>query len=304
MTEYLSQSAYGLKFDGLEPGSDPFNRKWREITASDSGFVLDQRDFISKIHYQPQISRLKADGVDLSHRGIAVQEALWSTSIQYRNMTKGIFEGALREKFGENYRADLNNISDKDIVSVVQDYKFEHVGNHFHSSKPIVQKNVHDRIPQEKQDLIALAEGRTLNYSDISHLLTSKTLSSEQPQKIHEGHGSFRVNEIASNNTFERGTGQAASQVHGNDIQSRSDYARGGREYQTSEQNMVHRPERVLPASEAFLREGSHGHYVSDVQNRLNALNYTGLDGRELAADGRFGLRHGMAWKSSRGRMV
>ena len=32
--------------------------------------------------------------------------------------------------------------------------------------------------------------------------------------------------------------------------------------------------------SEPVLGKGSHGHYVSDVQNRLNALNYTGPDGR------------------------
>ncbi|MBA5727819.1 peptidoglycan-binding protein [Bombella mellum] len=38
-----------------------------------------------------------------------------------------------------------------------------------------------------------------------------------------------------------------------------------------------------------LLREGSHGDRVSDVQHELNALHYTGRDGRELSVDGKFG---------------
>lgn len=38
-----------------------------------------------------------------------------------------------------------------------------------------------------------------------------------------------------------------------------------------------------------LLKEGSHGDRVSDVQHELNALHYTGRDGRELSVDGKFG---------------
>ena len=79
--EYLSQSSYGPRFDGLEPATTPFNARWKDVAHSDANFGPDQRDFIARTHFQPRVDELKADGVDLSRRGMAVQEALWSTSV-------------------------------------------------------------------------------------------------------------------------------------------------------------------------------------------------------------------------------
>lgn len=84
VTEYLKWSkSYGPQFEGLEPATVSFNEKWQEVAKSDPKFVLDQRDFIKETHYEPQLDKLKEKGIDLSDRGIAVQESLWSTSVQY-----------------------------------------------------------------------------------------------------------------------------------------------------------------------------------------------------------------------------
>lgn len=35
-------------------------------------------------------------GIDLSQRGAAVQDMLWFTSVQFRGLTRGIVQGALK----------------------------------------------------------------------------------------------------------------------------------------------------------------------------------------------------------------
>ena len=162
--EYLGQSSYGRKFKGLTPATTPFNNRWSDVALSDANFGPDQRDFIAKSHFQPRIDELKANGIDLYQRGMAVQEALWSTSVQYRGLTQQVFEGALQERFGPNYRVNLDRLTDKDVVSAVQDYKLDHVDQNFHSSSALVRESIRDRIKHEKQDLVGLAEGRTPDY--------------------------------------------------------------------------------------------------------------------------------------------
>ncbi len=166
--EYLGQSSYGQKFEGLTPATTPFNNRWTDVAHSDANFGPDQRDFIARSHFQPRIDELKADGIDLSQRGMAVREALWSTSVQYRGLARQVFEGALQGRFGTNYQANLDRLSDKDIVSAIQDYKLDHVDQSFHSSSALVRDSIRDRITHEKQDLVSLAEGRTPDYGHAS----------------------------------------------------------------------------------------------------------------------------------------
>jgi len=155
--EYLQQSRYGEQFAGLTPTTPAFNAKWKELARSDPGFAADQHDYIHRSHYQAERDRLKARGIDLSDRGPAVQDALWSTAVQLRALTPGIVEKGLRQKFGPDYV--LERLSDRDIVEAIQDYKIEHTRRLFRSS-PEAWPGLLDRARHEKQDLVALAEGR------------------------------------------------------------------------------------------------------------------------------------------------
>ncbi|MFC6838728.1 hypothetical protein ACFQGW_01230 [Xanthomonas theicola] len=67
------------------------------MANDDSAFSQDQHDFIRRTHYDPQVSRLAAAGLDLSDRGPSVQDALWSTSVQFRDLIPGIFQRGLSE---------------------------------------------------------------------------------------------------------------------------------------------------------------------------------------------------------------
>ncbi|MCD9030243.1 peptidoglycan-binding protein [Luteimonas sp. Y-2-2-4F] len=157
LQEFLDQSPYGAQFRGLTPTSDEFNAKWRELANTDPQFAGAQHEFIKNTHYDVQVRTLNQGGLDLSDRGPAVQDALWSTSVQYRDLTPGIFQNGLRAKFGEDY--DLARLSDREIVEAIQDYKHANTERLFRSS-PELWDSLRQRALAEKADLVELAEGR------------------------------------------------------------------------------------------------------------------------------------------------
>jgi len=154
LDEYLRQSRYGKQFLGLTPATPEFDAKWRELARNDPNFAKDQHDFIGKSHYSEQIKCLRAQGIDLSGRGRAVQDVIWSTSVQFRGLTSKIVSRGLADKFGEGF--DLSKLADSDIVRAVQDYKITHNASLFKSS-PSWQPGLLKRANVEKAALLELA---------------------------------------------------------------------------------------------------------------------------------------------------
>lgn len=152
--EYLDQSRYGPRFQGLQPGSRAFTAKWKQLARDDAGFADDQHDFVRDKYYTVQRDALGARGIDLRARGRAVQDALWSTAVQYRALTPGIFENALQGAFGPDF--ELSRLSDEQIVAAVQDYKAAHVRTLFASS-PRLWDSLGKRARSEKASLVTLA---------------------------------------------------------------------------------------------------------------------------------------------------
>lgn len=180
LREYLQQSTYGAQFDGLAPVTPQFDAKWRDLAHTDPGFGQDQHDFIGRSHYGAQVAALKADGLDLSNRGMAVQDAVWSTAVQFRNLTPGIFNKGLSEKFGDHY--DLAKLSDKDIVDAVQDYKSAHVATLF-SHSPDLHDALKTRFTNEKAALERLADADAVlkaNGVSVAHPSVQRALDSAQ----------------------------------------------------------------------------------------------------------------------------
>lgn len=166
LDEYLKQSAYKDDFKNVTPNTKAFNDEWRTLARTKPGFAHDQQNFIKKTHYDKQLSRLKADGLDLSDRGHTVQEAIWSTSVQYGNLTTRVFEHGIADKFGKDYK--LSELTDKDIVVAVQDYKITHIETDFASS-PQLWGKLRTRAQNEKADLVALADGKPLPEHSHGH---------------------------------------------------------------------------------------------------------------------------------------
>ena len=168
LAEYVGQSAkYGAEFKGLEPASAAFDAKWKEVAARDpQGFSTDQHTFIKKEFFDVQNEALKGRGVDLDDRGRAVQDMLWSTSVQFRNLTPNVVANGLKDKFGEDYQ--LSKLTDEQIVGAVQDYKLKKNDSLF-SGSPDLWPGLRERAKNEKTELTELArDEQTLKKAGVS----------------------------------------------------------------------------------------------------------------------------------------
>ena len=155
LQKFLKESPYGKEFEGLTPGTAEFNAKWKQIAKTDAGFGTAQHDFIKRTHFDPAMQRMKDAGIDLSGRGKAVQDAVWSTAVQFgagngKSGASGMFAKALKGR-------DLSQMSDADIVSAIQDYKIENNNRLFRSSSASVRAGTMNRAHQEKAHLLQLA---------------------------------------------------------------------------------------------------------------------------------------------------
>ena len=148
LQRYLAGSPYAAQFAGLAPGSAAFDAKWKALAASDPAFAASQHDFMQRTHVDPLANRLKSAGMDLSGRGQAVQEMLWSTATQFGPGTD-VVKRALSGM-------DLSSASDAAIITAVQDYKAANNATLFRSS-PQLQPSLLNRAVSEKSALLALA---------------------------------------------------------------------------------------------------------------------------------------------------
>ncbi|UYB52861.1 peptidoglycan-binding protein [Xanthomonas sp. AM6] len=202
---FVKDSKYADDFAGLKPGSAEFSAKWKELAKTDDSFAQEQHDYIKRTHYDKLVDRLQDKGMDLSGRGPAVQDALWSTAVQYgpgsdkKPGGSGVFLKGIEEKFGKDY--DLSKLSDKDIVGAVQDYKAEHVKELF----PRVEKqktldSLKNRAENEKADLLELADpskkiGKPSEQSGTHHDRAAPDKSRSNSPHAENGDGVLKRNE-------------------------------------------------------------------------------------------------------------
>jgi len=148
LQDFLKISGYESQFS--DPiGSPGFDQRWRELARNDPNFGEAQHKVIVATHFQPQMDKLASGGIDLSDRGRMVDEAVFSTSTQYGPRSSVIGQALA----GHN----VSELSDLQIVTLIQDYKASRVRSHFASSSPAVQASVARRIQNEKAVLQALA---------------------------------------------------------------------------------------------------------------------------------------------------
>lgn len=146
---FIDGSKYKQNFAGLVPGTPAFDAKWKEVAARDpKGFEDAQRQFIVDNNYTPTLNSLRKDGIDLTNRGPAVQEMVFSTSTQYGSGR--VIKRALAGK-------DIASMTDAEIVAAVQDDKIKNVDRDFKSSSQNIRNGVKKRAEREKSRLVELA---------------------------------------------------------------------------------------------------------------------------------------------------
>ena len=170
----------GAEFARLTPGSEAFSRQWvAKAEADPQGFHAAQHAFIQSTYYDRQVKRLQDVGIDLSDRGPAVQDMLWSTAVQFQNRTRSIVNGALQGQ-------ELSTLSDVDIVSKVQDYKRDH-NNRLFASSPKLWPGLLARAANEKSDLVELAReyGGDLAPADVAKAAPGTSADALQQASSH-----------------------------------------------------------------------------------------------------------------------
>ena len=148
LKDFVRNGKYAKDFEGLELKSSEFDAKWKELAKNDPAFAKAQHDYIAATHYQPQVETLQKAGLDLSSRGPAVQDAIWSVGVQYGGETN-LIKNALKGK-------DVSKMSDADIVTAIQDHRRDTVETRFKSSSQDTRNNIRKRAEREKSRLLAL----------------------------------------------------------------------------------------------------------------------------------------------------
>ena len=155
---------YAQQFQGLTPGTEAFNNAYKNVVSSDkSGFEAAQQAYISRTHYAPMAQKLKDNtGLDVSQRGRALQEQVFSTSVQYGANSK-VLQKALAGLTPEQ----IKGMSDEQLTQKITDYKKATVGQYFSKSSAEVQASVANRFGNEQKDYNAiLADAKLNNATD------------------------------------------------------------------------------------------------------------------------------------------
>lgn len=148
LKDYLAASKFSSKFSGLEPATAAFDNMWKSLASSNpKEFKQDQHDFVQAKYYDVMIASLKRKGLDLSGFGPGVNDLVWSTAVQLGPNRTSVFTDPLQGK------AEL---TDRDIVELVSNYKIKNVNTYFKSSSSNIQASVKTRWENEKTDLLKL----------------------------------------------------------------------------------------------------------------------------------------------------
>jgi hypothetical protein len=146
--QFLNNSKFKDKFAGLEPATAAFDAKWVEIANTfKADFNKEQHDYIQKKYYNVAIANLQRQGLDMVKYGPAVQDLVWSGAVQFGPANTSAFTEALRGK---------STLTDKDIVTLVSEWKINNVTSLFKSSSADIQAGVKSRYQSEKQALLSL----------------------------------------------------------------------------------------------------------------------------------------------------
>ena len=148
--QYLSNSKFKDKFTGLVPATAEFDTMWKQVASSNTAeFREDQHDYVKRKYYNVMVSNLQRAGFDLTSYGPGVQDLIWSTAVQFGPARVKIFSEPLKNK---------SELSEKDIITLVSDYKINNVDEFFKSSAPNIRAGIKSRYQSEKQALLAMVK--------------------------------------------------------------------------------------------------------------------------------------------------
>lgn len=173
VNNYLKQSKYGSEFAGLKPATPAFDSKWKEVANREgSAFLADQHKYIERNYYQPAVNKLPSE---ITSRGAAVHEAIWSMSVQLGP------QGAVN-KIDSAVGKPSSGVSDQALIKQIYDSRISTIQSDFKSS-PENWDGLRNRFSSESSALINLAN----NYSNGSANQPTKMVS--EPKTVFTENG-------------------------------------------------------------------------------------------------------------------
>jgi len=128
---------YGKTFDAV----------WTQIANEDPQHFYElQHTYIKGSYFDPVVSHFKGKGFDIESRSKALQNVVWSTSVQHGT-------GGAISIIGKQ---DLTKL-DREIIIGTYNERTK-VNIHFSSSSPAVRQAVYNRFKAELQDALAMLE--------------------------------------------------------------------------------------------------------------------------------------------------
>lgn len=156
LQEFLANDGakWAPELKGMNPTvpGDDFGKHWKAIAArSPEEFAHAQHAFIARTHYQPVIDGvLKSTGLDVSERSHAVQDAVWSTSVQHGKAETIVTSAARSVKLD---RSDPGY--DRALVNAIYDQRLNYIDGL--SKLPAATKNsLHKRYENERADALTM----------------------------------------------------------------------------------------------------------------------------------------------------
>jgi len=146
--QFINNSKFKNDFKDLEPATAAFDAKWAEVAGKSSAeFKDDQHNYVKRKYYDVMVANLQRTGLDLTKYGPAVQDLIWSTAVQFGPARTSIFTVPLKGK---------SELTEKDIVNLVSEYKTSQVPELFKSSSENIRTSVKSRYASEKSILLGM----------------------------------------------------------------------------------------------------------------------------------------------------
>jgi hypothetical protein len=151
------------RFAALQPGSSEFSAAWRALASeAPEAFFEAQHAFIKRTHFDPLVAKVMAeDGLDVTARSPAVQDAVWSTAVQHGPRTPVMHRaivaaGAARSLLPPERERDRRLI----VAIYAERGRRSAAGNlvYFARNSRAVQDGVARRFRDEARDALALLD--------------------------------------------------------------------------------------------------------------------------------------------------
>lgn len=145
------------RFAGLVPGTAQFSAAWKQLAAAQPAtFQESQHDYIKRTHFDPLVAKIKAqDKVDITTRSRALQDVIWSTSVQH-GPGSSIPHVAIASLSVGPDSPDFDRRLISAIYAERGRMKASGVLAHFPRCSPAVRKGVANRFKSEERDALKM----------------------------------------------------------------------------------------------------------------------------------------------------